>query len=70
MICIGLLIMFCNAPPPVPQPMCPPLAQYSVADQRRLAAETRRLPRGSMVAQVVADDHTLRQRCRQIGPRR
>jgi hypothetical protein len=66
MVCIGLLIMFCQTAGPAPAPAvrCPPLAAYSATAQAAAAAELRRLPPGSPVAALVADYGTLRARCR------
>lgn len=43
---------------------CPPLVEYSTAQQKRLAAEIRTLDAGSVVGVAIADYHKLRNACR------
>lgn len=42
------------------QAICPPVVQYSTADQMRAAAEVEALPDGSVVVQMLSDCAVLR----------
>lgn len=46
---------------------CPPLRQYSLDTQKRLAAELRSLPRETVVGRMVVDYKALRDACRLGG---
>ncbi len=43
---------------------CPPLQDYTPAQQKQAAKELRALPKGSQVGGLVSDYGTLRARCR------
>jgi len=42
------------------QAPCPPVAEYSVTDQARAAAEVEALPEGAMVVRMLSDYAVLR----------
>lgn len=46
---------------------CPPLKQYSLETQRKIAAELRALPPGALLGVVTADYKGLRDACRLGG---
>lgn len=43
---------------------CPPVVEYSVADQARAAAEVEALPEGAMVVRMLGDYAVLRDQAR------
>lgn len=43
---------------------CPPLKQYSLETQHRLAAELRILPKDALLGKVIVDYKALRDACR------
>ena len=46
------------------QAPCPPVAEYSVTDQARAAAEVEALPEGAMVVRMLSDYAVLRDQAR------
>ena len=46
------------------QAPCPPVVDYSVADQARTATEVEALPDGAMVVQMLSDYAVLRDQAR------
>lgn len=42
---------------------CPPLAAYSVANQKLAAAELRKLPKDSQLARLIVDYRKMRKAC-------
>jgi hypothetical protein len=46
---------------------CPPLVAYNADIQRQVAAELRRLPKGSPLAQMIIDYKKTRDACRAAG---
>ncbi|MDA3889444.1 MAG: hypothetical protein PF443_11760 [Allgaiera sp.] len=47
-----------------PGQVCPPVVEYSAADQARAAAEIEAVPEGAMVVQMLSDFAVLRDQSR------
>jgi len=46
---------------------CPPVVNYSAAEQSRAAAEVGALPEGAMIARMLSDYAVLRDQARACG---
>ena len=55
-----------SAPTVTYKSRCPPLKQYTRAEQNRLADELQALPAGSTVEAVVGDFYKMRKACRAV----
>lgn len=67
LICFGLLLVVCqpvDEPAQVTVAVCPEIASWSAAYQRRLASELRRLPSESAIERAVAEAINLRDQAR------
>jgi hypothetical protein len=65
MICWGFLIIFeCQMAVPPPIVVCPPLREWPLAYQRRLADELERQPKGTAIAELARQHLQLRERLR------
>ena len=67
LICFGLLLVVCqpmDEAAPATVAVCPEIAPWSAAYQRRLATELRRLPKESALERAVAEAISLRDQAR------
>jgi hypothetical protein len=65
-ICYGLLFIFwCEAePPPPPITVCPPLSNWTLEYQEKLAHEFARLPKGTAIGEALREHIRLREQLR------
>jgi len=47
-----------------PVPACPPVVEYSAADQARAAAEIEALPEGAVIVRMLSDYSVMRDQAR------
>jgi hypothetical protein len=69
--CYGLVfLMWCDPQSPPPAiTVCPPLTQWSVDYQERLAGEVDRLPKGTAIGEALREHLRLREqlrRCKKV----
>jgi hypothetical protein len=67
LVCFGLLLVVCQPleeSTRVTVAVCPEIAPWSAAYQKRLASELRRLPRNSAIEHAIAEAISLRDQAR------